>query len=197
MSNNGARNPRICVAYASSRKRAPHFSPRECEAVIRWAEGRGLKAVRIDRAEDPAAPSTALRRHRQLSVPQPVSDEIAWFSDRLNDLIFSLNEQIWRFELTGISTIMIVKYEPDDHVLRHIDLAADQPDRKLVLLVQLSSPDTYTGGVLEYGVASPVTASREQGAVLAFPAWTPHAVSPVLSGIRYAAVCLGLGPSFR
>jgi predicted 2-oxoglutarate/Fe(II)-dependent dioxygenase YbiX len=197
MPNNAAQNPRICVAYASSSGRARPFSPKECDAVIRWAEGNGLKAVRLDRPEDPAAPKTALRRHRQLNIPQPVSGEIAWFSNRLNDLIVSLNEQIWRFALTGISSIMIVKYEPGDHVARHIDLAADQPDRKLVLLVQLSAPDAYTGGALEYGVASPLSASREQGAVLAFPAWTPHSVAPLLSGIRYAAVCLGLGPSFR
>ena len=194
MPNGGAINPRVCVAYARSRGRTPFFSPEECAAVIQWAEGKQFATVRA--GSDGAIANT--RRHRQLKITHPVSDEeILWFSNKLEHLIFALNERIWKFDLTHISETFIVKYESGDRVDRHMDLGIDRADRKLVLLVQLSAADAYVGGAVDYGLPPAIRASRDQGAVLALTSWTPHRVAPVKSGIRYSAACLAVGPSFR
>ena len=79
----------------------------------------------------------------------------------------------------------------------HIDFGRGYLDRKISMVVQLSPPDAYEGGVLEFGISPPTTAARERGSLLAFPAWVPHRLSPITSGRRYVATCFVLGPPFR
>jgi PKHD-type hydroxylase len=197
MADAATANRRVCPVYARSPERPALFSPAECGKVIAWAETHGLAGVH-DAGPEGSAAAGERRRHRQVTLTTPVGDPaIAWFADRLETLLFSLNDTIWRFELNRTLAIFVIKYQPGDHVAWHVDLVPDQPDRKLVLLVQLSPPDAYAGGTLEYGTPPAAQASHAQGAVVAFPAWTPHRVAPVVAGIRYAAACIGLGPSFR
>jgi hypothetical protein len=68
-----------------------------------------------------------------------------------------------------------------------------QPDemrgRTVSLMVQLSDPSSYTGGVLEFDVEDTiVTAPQERGAVIVASAATRHRVTPVESGTRLSLV---------
>lgn len=104
---------------------------------------------------------------------------------------------MWKFDIDDISDVFVLRYGPEDRLEQHWDLGEGAWDRKLTMLVQLSAADSYDGGSLEFGFLPSVVASRAQGALLVFPAWVPHRVTVITSGIRYIAGCFVLGPSFR
>ena len=74
-------------------------------------------------------------------------------------------------------------------------------DRKLSVVIQLSSPDSYTGGNFEFRM--PETDHNElnkfkmQGSILVFPSFFVHRVTPLLTGTRYSLVSWVEGPKFR
>jgi len=71
-------------------------------------------------------------------------------------------------------------------------------DRKLSVVVQLSDPKDYDGGVFEFfGIAAPDAVFAPQGSVLIFPSWLQHRVRPVTRGIRHSLVSWVEGPRWR
>ena len=82
----------------------------------------------------------------------------------------------------------------------HVDMvdAPSEVQRKLSLTLQLSDPADYEGGALEFrDGCSVVAAPRERGAVVAFPSWAHHRVTPVTRGVRRSLVAWVGGPCFR
>ena len=64
------------------------------------------------------------------------------------------------------------------------------------MTVQLSPPDDYAGGNLEF-VGNRHASERELGAATIFPAYVGHRVTPVERGTRRSPVAWVYGPSFR
>ena len=89
----------------------------------------------------------------------------------------------------------------------------DQPDfvgmcRKVSITVNLSDPEDYEGGDLwlthlptDYNSEEFRTFTdpsfRDKGAVVVFPSWVRHRVTPVTRGTRYSAVAWFNGPPLR
>ncbi len=80
--------------------------------------------------------------------------------------------------------------------------------RKVSVTVNLSDPNDYDGGDLwltKMPQDSSITeletftnpAFRDKGAVVVFPSWVRHRVTPVTRGTRYSAVCWFNGPPLR
>jgi len=87
-----------------------------------------------------------------------------------------------------------------DHYDWHVDIGATGTtrSRKMAIVVQLSDPADYMGGLLEVNLdGSPVAAPMERGTAIAFPAFAPHRVTPVTVGERYSLVGWMHGPAFR
>ncbi|MFI4987324.1 MAG: 2OG-Fe(II) oxygenase [Alphaproteobacteria bacterium] len=220
-----ASNAGVGVAFNPASERSHLFSAAECDAVVAWATARASSpdaAGLVLRDGRQWVPATALaaelatametggatsggraaagahRRYPGVAVPPRTRDPaIAWLPRKLKTVVASLNQQLWRFDLTGLGEVTVLRYEAGDQLALHYDLDGDYCDRKLLVLLQLSRPDAYAGGALEFGLTPPVAACREQGALLAFPTWVPHRVSRVTSGTRYVVRCFALGPSFR
>lgn len=192
----GGKNQQIGMAYNSSQAGNQLFSQSECEAVIAWSEKRGnwySDRLKVDLGED----GHAIRQCSAVELnPAVPNDGIDWLLSRLSHIVSVLNGKIWRFDLTELSFVHVFRYDEGDQVGQHVDLDHTYCERKIALLVQLSKPDGYQGGALEYGIP-PSVALRAQGSVLAFPAWVPHRVTPVTSGRRYSVSCFALGPSFQ
>jgi predicted 2-oxoglutarate/Fe(II)-dependent dioxygenase YbiX len=175
------------------------LSAAECNRLIEWVE-TSMRIGAIAKFEE-VAPSLDgqpfVRRHRQLEIPRSTgSPAVRRVARLMREWLAGLNEQIWRFNLTRFTAIGLNRYERGDEVSLHLDLGQKYNNRKLVALAQLSPPDAYEGGELGFGL--PLQAAcREQGSLLVMPAWMPHRVMPVTSGIRYIAGCFALGPSFR
>ena len=72
-------------------------------------------------------------------------------------------------------------------------------DRKLSMVVQLSDPSDYEGGLLSFSeVTNPVQKSlQKRGSIIIFPSYLQHAVSEVTKGTRYSLVCWVKGPRWR
>jgi predicted 2-oxoglutarate/Fe(II)-dependent dioxygenase YbiX len=174
------------------------FSAQECNALIGWAEAERIAELeRIDDQKASAGTQRFIRRNRQLVAAPATNDRtVAHFQRKLRRWIAALNERIWHFHVTHFGDLMVVRYEAGDEVGLHMDLDMEYCDRKLAALVQLSPADAYQGGTLGFGLPI-LSACPAQGSLLVFPAWVPHRVTPVTSGIRHTAVCAVLGPSFR
>tara|TARA_Y100001972_G_scaffold1023_1_gene1151 strand:+ start:469 stop:1143 length:675 start_codon:yes stop_codon:yes gene_type:complete len=87
--------------------------------------------------------------------------------------------------------------------LRHIGLC-----RKISVTINLSDPLDYDGGDLwltKHPQDSRINeletftnpSFRDKGAVVVFPSWVRHRVTPVTRGTRYSAVCWFNGPPLR
>jgi PKHD-type hydroxylase len=159
--------------------------------VIQWATKKGF-------ARDILSKSKHVIRRTKVAVFTPSTRDrrISWFGHKLLGIVATLNKQIWRFDITHLSEVYVLRYYKGDQVALHGDLMVGSCDRKIGVLVQLSRPEAYEGGELEYGTP-PMAASRERGGLLVFPAWMPHRVTPVTAGTRYSAACFALGPPFR
>jgi PKHD-type hydroxylase len=71
-------------------------------------------------------------------------------------------------------------------------------NRKLSIVVQLSSPDDYEGGELKlHNFHEPTAINKEKGLVVTFPSYTLHEVAPVTKGERYTLVAWVHGPPFK
>jgi PKHD-type hydroxylase len=113
-----------------------------------------------------------------------------------------VNAQHWRFDLTDLyEQIQLARYEADEkgEYDWHQDFGSVTSCRKLSISIQLSEHDSYEGGDLEVFKAadSTFTAPRNRGAVIMFPAYQLHRVTPVTKGVRHSLVAWISGPPFR
>lgn len=123
------------------------------------------------------------------------------FYDRLSQIVLRLNTDFYRFALTGLENLQYTVYDgrQGGHYDWHIDFGHKNfKPRKISLSVQLSDPADYDGGELQFQIESqPVSAPRGRGAVIAFPSFFLHRVTPVTRGVRKSLVLWATGPDFR
>ena len=112
------------------------------------------------------------------------------------------NNNAFGFELNLIRDIQFTEYraEDDGHYKMHEDIEwkTRSHHRKVSLVIQLSDPEKYSGGTLEFERESPPRdLLRRQGTVICFPSFSPHQVTAVTNGIRHSLVAWCEGPKFR
>lgn len=130
----------------------------------------------------------------------PVGSEFSWLYMKIEALIKEVNLKYFRYDLTGTEPVQLANYV-SAHKGKydwHMD-AGEHTLRKLSLVMQLSEPEEYEGGVLQLqdGSLGGSSIIKKRGYITIFPSWLMHCVTPVLSGERQSLVCWSLGPSFR
>lgn len=172
------------------------FDPEVCERVIGLVRPFEPARGRVG-AHD--GDDRAVRRSDiWFFEPEPAT---AFVFDRLVQAVQHLN-QGYAFELSGFAGgCQIARYAAGErgHYDWHMDLGTGPMScRKLSLSVQLSQPDAYDGGDLEFRIAG---LSRErlrrQGTLIAFPSYLQHRVAPVTRGERWSLVAWIEGPPYR
>ena len=130
--------------------------------------------------------------------------ETRWVFERLAHVVSSLNSQFFYFNLTGFGeSIQLTNYDSEYQGMYgwHVDFGSDptSPSRKLSLVLQLSDPVNYEGGVLELQPSGKdvIKMRKQRGLIVCFPSWTLHQVTPVTQGSRQSLVCWITGPSFK
>ena len=130
--------------------------------------------------------------------------ENQWVFETLAHVVSSLNAQFFRFELTGFGeSVQLTHYDESENGMYgwHIDMMrnTDAPCRKLSIVMQLSDPVEYEGGVLELQIDQKdvIKMKKQRGLIVAFPSWTLHQVTPVTQGSRQSLVAWISGPSFK
>lgn len=122
------------------------------------------------------------------------------------DLVNSVNNQYFGFTLDGPESMQITKYDSvnqghyqphKDSGDAHVDPSGKQ--RKLSLVIQLSSPESYKGGDLVFPDSPNYSPDlvKAQGTAIVFPSYLLHGVTPVTEGVRHSLVAWFLGPPFK
>jgi len=167
------------------------FTAEECQRIIDIGNSRTLQ------------PGTAVGKQevRNSDIAWLYScDDMDWAYRRITDIIMSLNDRFFQFDLFGlIEGMQFTRYvAPGGKYGSHIDRIMDSPVRKLSFTLQLSAPEDYKGGDLQlWNSDTPEIMNREQGYVAVFPSYTLHEVTPVTEGTRYSLVSWITGPPFK
>lgn len=122
---------------------------------------------------------------------------------KITETIHEVNSKYFQFDLIGFfEGLQFTEYNaPADEYKAHIDrMYGNQNVRKLSMVIQLSDPDTYEGGDLELilGHGRDIyKLPREKGAMILFPSWMLHRVTPVTKGKRQSLVGWVCGRPFK
>lgn len=90
----------------------------------------------------------------------------------------------------GVKTLpehfVILKYDKNEEVKRHNDVALSDPDRYKTLIIQLSNETDYDGGELcIFQNNKEIITSKEIGNVIMFDSTIDHCVNKIKEGVRY------------
>ncbi|MBV9549780.1 MAG: 2OG-Fe(II) oxygenase [Alphaproteobacteria bacterium] len=131
----------------------------------------------------------------------PPKPEILWLYNALERVIRTINKQVWQFDLYGFSEpfkYMVYHGSDRGHFDWHADNGVLDNPRKLSASLQLTDGVTYEGCDLEIHGGYPMLAApRERGALIVFPSYVLHRVTPIRAGTRKALVLWSTGPQFR
>lgn len=180
------------------------FSSPECDTLIELAHKAGFTPATIgsptDQRLDPA--------WRCVDVAMlPFDPSTAWAYERTSKRVQWANADHWGFDLIGLrEAFQVLRYRapaeegaPAGHYNWHQDYGAGyMGNRKLSFCGQLSAPEDYDGCALELQthITEPMP-YRQRGDAVLFASWTPHRVTPITRGERFAIVSWVHGPAFR
>lgn len=121
-----------------------------------------------------------------------------WVYERFIDLATKVNRQVFGLKLYSdlVEKFQYTVYNGDEqnggHYTWHRDTNNKEgmSPRKLTLVMQMSDPSEYEGGLLQLGEVpdDAVTLERKKGLIVAFPSYARHRVTPVTSGTRKTLV---------
>lgn len=173
------------------------FTDSQINDIIRIGESLQPKEAIVG-AEKESQVRSDIRKSRTSWIK--LNDETSWLYNSLAYISRQLNGQFYDFDLNGfVEDFQYTVYDGmEDHYTWHADRGSRETPRKLSLVLQLSDPNEYEGGDLEFFVsAEPTKAKKQKGLLYAFPSWLLHRVTPVTSGIRRSLVVWIAGPKFK
>lgn len=175
------------------------FTSEELDSIINYCEGNLYKKKATVYGSKIDDDYSNVRISKTAWIKE--NDDTRWFYDRMAFIARSLNSQFYNFDLYGfVEDMQYTIYEDNGgHYDWHIDSGGGNlSPRKFSMVLQLSDPDDYEGGDLQFLISrEPVTAKKERGMVAAFPSYRLHRVTPVTKGIRKTIVIWVSGPKFR
>jgi PKHD-type hydroxylase len=166
------------------------FSPEECRRIVERCESQPLHQGQVAQERE---------NYRRANAAWISPDgDTRWIYERIAAMVAKLNRW-YRYDLYGfLEPLHFVRYDPGGKFDWHLDAGGDRTcTRKLSVSVQLSSPDDYGGGGLEFCPQGELHRSRYHGSAIVFPSVLAHRVTPVERGVRRAIVAWIHGPSFR
>lgn len=174
------------------------FTPAELDAIEAYCDGLnpGRGTVKSD---GEVLTYDAIRVARTANIdPLP---PINWLYQRVERTLRALNAQTYKFDLAGFSEpFQYIVYHGAEggHFAWHVDNGHLPVSRKLSASLQLTDGALYEGCDLELQGGSQIeVASRSRGALVVFPSYVLHRVTPIRSGTRKAVVIWSTGPNFR
>jgi hypothetical protein len=145
--------------------------------------------------------------------------DASWIAGLCWHFVKKANDENFLYDIDRFDggTLQYTSYEPGEYYHWHVDgdvanlkIPQGTPEeqfvskntekcRKLSLIVQLSSPDEYTGGdvQLQYSDGNLAVLPKRKGTVIVFDSRTLHRVKKVTSGRRKSLVAWVEGPRWR
>lgn len=133
---------------------------------------------------------------------------VGWMRER--DWVFDLMQSfaakanaVWGYDLTAADDVQYAVYRRNDFFECHKDMLRARGGliRKVSVVLQLSAPESYRGGALQFfdddfGLFAP-DAFAAQGSVAVFSSLLKHRVTPIKEGERRSLTGWFKGPAFR
>ena len=131
----------------------------------------------------------------------PKNNETMWIYDKIINLMKNANKKMWKFHITNLNDdLQFTEYKAEDagHYDWHLDFGGERSStRKLSVVVQLTDPETYKGGKLQFLFSRDIIeAPASKGTVIFFPSYLLHRVTEMEEGLRNSLVCWFHGPPF-
>lgn len=172
------------------------FSPEELVKIESMTSNLSFVTAAVGEGD-----TSSISDYRKSSIKWcPQNEEWKWVYEKLHDMIVEANDIMWKFDLSTMNeSIQYTEYyEGGGHYDWHMDCGIDiQSQRKVSVTVQLSHPDEYEGGNLEFNIGQKLVAQRHQGAAVIFPSFYLHRVTPVTKGTRKSFVLWVGGEPYR
>ncbi len=194
------RNPNVSLVYHGQ-----HFNDEECDRIVASAIDSEWREGGVGGHDEESAEGSVVGKVRScLEQRLPIDQRTGAPLNKISLEISGVNSNGWRFELSGFvadDMPYLMRY-PDSmqsHYDWHVDMGRSfAASRKLAFTLQLSNPEDYEGGDLEFhNVEIDLKSLRKKGTLAIFPTYWLHRVSPVTKGTRDAVVGWVHGPSFR
>jgi PKHD-type hydroxylase len=172
------------------------FTPEELNAIEQlgdaMAQEKAVVAVKSDNDDKTRITDVAWMFYEPRTVP---------LYKRITQLVQKLNTEVYQFDVNALETLQYTVYHGAEggHYAWHTDLGPHNPKpRKISISIQLTDPSHYEGCDLQFRAGPTVGhAPRDRGAVIAFPSFFLHRVTPITSGTRKSLVVWATGPDFR
>ena len=172
----------------------------ECSSLAKTRRNDGRSRARVQVRKDGGAV-------RWINVPEvrsatittrPRSRHIALIRRRVLEALEEINGRCFAFVVSRRLELSIIRYQPGDRHTWHSDaLWYGAEDRKLSFVIQLSRPCEYVGGSLEMFADRKYRPPRCRAALVVFPSFMSHRVTPVRRGVRVVLAGSLWGPRFR
>ena len=131
----------------------------------------------------------------------PINENTRFIYERLKEMIFEANREMWGFDIIGVlENIQYTEYyaSQDGRYDWHLDIGPGIDYRKISITIQLSEPDEYEGGELQFLQSKHIlNVPKELGLATLFPSYLLHRVNNVKKGVRRSLVLWVTGPAFR
>lgn len=128
--------------------------------------------------------------------------DVSGIKELIWPFIWEANRQAFNVDVSGIFEVQFTEYDASEkqyYKWHHdIDWAADTGfDRKLSAVIQLTDSYLYEGGDFEFKTLNSPDGLRNKGAVIVFPSYLEHQVTPVIKGRRHSLVTWVEGPRWK
>ena len=183
------------------------FTPRQCARIVSLGIALPPDVAHVEAGDGSEIDDPSIRRSRTSWIKP--DDDSWWIFEKLSRVVERANRR-YGFEVTGFGEdIQFTEYHaPGDFYAWHQDgLDGTLRDRKLSIVVQLTPPEEYEGGELQFFEVHEdyepeelehfTNHSRRQGSAVVFPSFEYHRVLPMRAGTRHSLVCWVNGPPFR
>lgn len=173
------------------------FSLDECNQIIAAGKNLGVKEATFFDSPNLTAKNEKVRKSNVAWITP--TEEFGWVYRRLTDIVVTLNNQYFEFDLFGFTEgLQFTEYQNNGgHYSKHIDKLRNDVVRKMSVVVQLTDPNEYEGGELLLHLSSkPVKVMKDRGTVIVFPSYVLHEVKPVTAGTRHSLVAWVTGKPF-
>lgn len=132
----------------------------------------------------------------------PKNNDWEWLYSKIGNFVFRANETMWNFDISFMNEqIQYTEYDADysGKYDWHVDFGAGISSmRKIAIVIQLSDPNEYEGGELQFYTTKNLTiAPKDKGTVICFPTYFLHRVTPLAKGKRRSLVLWVSGTPFR
>ena len=137
-------------------------------------------------------PTEDIRKSKVKWIPE--TDDWNWIYKRMLEAALEANQKLWHFDIIKSEMIQYTEYSDKDkgHYNWHQDLGQDiYSHRKISISVQLSDPNNYGGGDLQFwygGESNTVSVEKSLGEATIFPSYMMHRVTEVNWGTRKSLV---------